>query len=128
MDNNTFEYYQKRILNAIGTPNFQSKDPFTVLLKILDNLKEFVHKNSFSPFEFRQEIEKQFRIANSSDETFTHFKNTLLKCSNKAETIETITDLYNIVKPISLQISSWSSVVSIANEYMAEIEKSIYKN
>lgn len=33
-----------------------------------------------------------------------------------------------MVKPISIQVSSWLSVADIANEYMAEIEKSIYNS
>ena len=128
MDNKTFENYQKRMLNAMSTPNFKSKDPFTGLSKILNNLKEYVSNNSFSSVEFRQEIEKQFKTDSSSDATAAHFKSTLLKCSNKIEALKTITDVYSMVKPISLQVSSWSSVASIANECMTEIEKSIYNS
>lgn len=126
MDNKTFENYQKRMINAINAPNSQSKDSFTKLSKILDNLKEYINTISFTSVGFRQEIEKQFNTTDSSDETAIHFKNTLLKCSNKADALRAITDLYNMVKPISLQVGSWSSVASIANECMAEIEKSIF--
>ncbi len=128
MDNKTFENYQKRMLNAINTPNFQSKDPFTKLSKILDNLMKYVNAVSFTSVGFRQEIEKQFKTVDSSDETATHFKNTLLRCSKKSDALRTITDLYSMVKPISLQVSSWSSVASIANGCMTEIEKSIYNS
>lgn len=126
MDNKNFENYQKRMLNAINTPKPESNDPFTQLFRILDNLKKYVHSSYFSTFGFKQEVENQFKNTDSSDKTISHFKSTLLKCSNKAEAIRTITDLYSMVKPISLQVSSWSSVASIANECMAEIEKSIY--
>ena len=60
MDNKTFENYQNRILNAMNAPNFQSKDPFTKLSKILDNLTKYVNTVPFTAVEFRQEIEKQF--------------------------------------------------------------------
>ncbi len=48
MDTKTFENYQKRMTNAINTPNPQSKDPFTKLSKILDDLKEYVNTVLFS--------------------------------------------------------------------------------
>ena len=68
MDNKTFENYQKRMLNAINTPNFQSKDPFTKLSKILDNLMKYVNAVSFTSVGFRQEIEKQFKTVDSSED------------------------------------------------------------
>lgn len=126
MDSKTFENYQKRMLDAINTPNFQSKDPFTKLSKVLDNLTKYVNAESFTSGGFIQEVERQFKTIDSSDEDATHFKNTLLKCSNKADALRIITELYNMVNPISLQVGSWSAVASIVNEYMAEIEKSIY--
>lgn len=105
MDNKTFENYQNRILY---------------------NLTKYVNTVPFTAVEFRQEIEKQFETVDSSYEIATHCKNTLLQCSNKTDALRTITDLYNMVKPISLQVGSWSSVASIVNECISEIQKSIY--
>ena len=65
MDNKAFENYQKRMLNAINTPNFQSKDPFRKLSKILGNLTKYVNAVSFTSVGFRQEIEKQFKTVDS---------------------------------------------------------------
>ena len=53
MDTMTFENYQKRMQNAINTPNSQSKDPFTKLSKILDNLNKYVSTVSFTSVGFR---------------------------------------------------------------------------
>ena len=105
-------------------PNKQSNDPFTKLSNILENLNSFVNNGTFSPAGFKKEVEKQFKSVDSSDETARHFKKTLEDfCSTKNEAIS---ELHSMVKPISTQVGSWSAVASIANEYMAEIEKSIF--
>lgn len=123
----TFENYQNRMLDAIKNSNEQSNDPFTKLSNILENLKLFVNTGIYSQAEFKQEVEKQFKSVDSSDETARHFKKTLKNfCSTKNEAIKTISELYSMVKPISTQVCSWSAVASIANECMAEIEKSIF--
>lgn len=126
MNDKIFDDYQKRMLNAMSTPNPESNDPFTQLSKILDNLKKYVQGSHFSLSGYKSEIEKQFKITSTSDQTANQFKKTLLKCTNKTDALRTITDLYDMVKPISLQVGSWSSVASIAKECMAEIEKSIF--
>lgn len=125
MDNQIFDNYQKRILKSMSTPNPESDDFFTILSKILDNLKKYINEKQFSLSGFRSEIEKQFKITDTSDQTANHIKKTLLQCNTKAEAIITITDLYNMVKPISLQIGSWTTIASITEEFMSEIEKSI---
>ena len=107
--------------------NKQNNDPFTKLYNILDNLKIFVNTGTYSQAGFKQEVENQFKSVNSSDETVRHFKKTLKDfCSTKSEALKTISELYNMVKPISKQVGSWSTVASIADECMAEIEKSIF--
>ena len=127
MNDKTFENYQKRMLDAMQNPNEQSNDPFTKLSNILDNLKVFVNNVNYSQAEFKQEVENQFKSVDSSDETVRHFKKTLKGfCSNKNEALKTISELYSMVKPISTQFCSWSAVASIANECIAEIEKSIF--
>lgn len=127
MNDKTFENYQKRMLDAMQTPNKQSNDLFTKLSNILDNLKTYVNDGKYSQAGFKQEVEKQFKSVDSSDETVRHFKKTLKNfCSTKSEALQTISDLYSMVKPISTQIGSWSAVASIANECIAEIEKSIF--
>lgn len=127
MNDKTFENYQKRMLDAMQTPNKQSNDSFTKLSNILDNLKTYVNDGKYSQAGFKQEVEKQFESVDSSDETVRHFKKTLKNfCSTKSEALKTISELYSMVKPISTQISSWSAVASIANECIAEIEKSIF--
>jgi len=127
MNDKTFENYQKRMLDAIQNSNEQSNDPFTKLSNILENLKLFVNTGIYSQAEFKQEVEKQFKSVDSSDETARHFKKTLKNfCSTKNESIKTISELHSMVKPISTQVGSWSAVASIANECMAEIEKSIF--
>ena len=127
MNDKTFENYQKRMLDAMQNPNEQSNDPFTKLSNILENLKLFVNNGTYSQAGFRQEVEKQFKSVDSSDETARHFKKTLKDfCSTKNEALKTISELYSMVKPISTQFCSWSAVASIANECMAEIEKSIF--
>ena len=91
---------------------------------ILENLKLFVNNGTYSQAGFKQEVEKQFKTVDSSDETARHFKKTLKNfCSTKNEAIKTISELHSMVKPISTQVGSWSAVASIANECMAEIEK-----
>ena len=125
MDNQIFDNYQKRILKSMSTPNPESDDFFTILSKILDNLKKYINEKQFSLSGFRSEIEKQFKITDTSDQTAKQIKKTLLQCNTKAEAIITITDLYNMVKPISLQIGSWTTIASITEEFMSEIEKSI---
>ena len=93
----------------------------------MENLKLFVNTGIYSQAEFKQEVEKQFKSVDSSDETARHFKKTLkIFCSTKNEAIKTISELHSMVKPISTQVGSWSAVASIANECMAEIEKSIF--
>lgn len=77
MNDKTFENYQKRMLDAILNSNEQSNDPFTKLSNILENLKSFVNNGTFSPAGFKQEVEKQFKSVDSSDETARHFKKTL---------------------------------------------------
>ena len=127
MNDRNFENYQKRMLDAMQNPNEQSNDPFTKLSNILENLKLFVNNGTYSQAGFNQEVEKQFKSVDSSDETARHFKKTLKDfCSTKNEALKTISELYSMVKPISTQIGSWSAVASIANECMAEIEKSIF--
>ncbi len=128
MNDKTFENYQKQMLNAMQNPNKKSHDPFTKLSSILDNLKIFVNNdNNYSQPKFKQEVENQFKSVDSSDETVRHFKKTLKDfCSTKSEALKTISELYSMVKPISNQVGSWSTVASIANECMAEIEKSIF--
>lgn len=127
MNDTTFENYQKRMLDAIKNSNEQSNDPFTKLSNILENLKLFVNTGIYSQAEFKQAVEKQFKSVDSSDETARHFKKTLKNfCSTKNEAIKTISELYSMVRPISTQVGSWSAVASIANECMAEIEKSIF--
>ena len=127
MNDRNFENYQKRMLDAVQNPNKQSNDPFTKLSNILENLNSFVNNGTFSPARFKQEVEKQFKSVDSSDETARHFKKTLEDFwSTKNEALKIISELHSMVKPISTQVGSWSAVASIANEYMAEIEKSIF--
>lgn len=127
MNDKTFENYQKRILDAMQNPNKRSNDPFTKLSNILENLKSYVNNGTFSTAGFKHEVEKQFKSVDSSDETAKHFKKTLEDFSStKKETLKTISELHSMVKPISAQVGSWSAVASIANECMAEIEKSIF--
>ena len=126
MNDTTFENYQKRMLDAIKNSNEQSNDPFTKLSNILENLKLFVNTGIYSQAEFKQEVEKQFKSVDSSDETARHFKKTLKNfCSTKNEAIKTISELHSMVKPISTQVGSWSAVASIANECMADYLKII---
>lgn len=127
MNDKTFENYQKRMLDVIQNPNKQSNDPFTKLSNILENLKIFVNTGTYSQAGFRQEVEKQFKSIDSSDETARHIKKTLMSfCSTKSEALKTISELHSMVKPISTQVGSWSAVAGIADECMAEIEKSIF--
>lgn len=127
MDSKKFDDYQKRMLNAMQSPNKQSNDPFTKLSNILENLKAFVNNGPYSESVFKQEVERQFKTVDSSDETAVYFKKTLTDfCSDEIEALKTISELNSMVEPISAQISSWSAVSSIAKECMAEIEKSIY--
>lgn len=128
MNGKTFENYQKRMLSAIQNPSKQSNDPFTKLSNILDNLKTFVNnEGNYTQAGFKQEVEKQFKSVDSSDETVRHFKKTLTEfCSTKSESLKTISELYSMVRPISKQVGSWSAVASIANECMSEIEKSFF--
>ena len=127
MNDTTFENYHKRMLDAMQNPNKQGDDLFTKLSNILENLKLFVNNGTYSQAGFKKEVERQFRSVDSSDETARHFKNTLKDfCSTKNEALKTISELHSMVKPISTQIGSWSAVASIANECMAEIEKSIF--
>lgn len=91
MNDKTFENYQKRMLDAMQNPNEQSNDPFTKLSNILENLKLFVNNGTYSPAVFKQEVEKQFKFVDSSDETARHFKKTLKDfCSTKNEALKTI--------------------------------------
>lgn len=125
MSDKTFEKYQKRMLDAMQNPNQHSNAPFTKLSNKLDNLKKFVNCRTFSKAEFKQEVNKLF---NSSDEETIHIKNMLMSFSStKKEAIKTISELQSMIKPISAQIGSLSAVADIANEYMAEIEKQIFK-
>lgn len=127
MNDKTFESYQKRMLDAMQNPNKQSNDLFTKLSNILENLKTFVNISTYSQTEFKQEVEKQFKSVDSSDETVRHFKKTLLDfCSSKNESLKIISELHSMVKPLSAQVGSWSAVASIANECMAEIEKTSF--
>ena len=132
MNDKNFENYQKRMLDAVQNPNKQSNDPFTKLSNILENLNSFVNNGTFSPAGFKKEVEKQFKSVDSSDETARHFKKTLEDfCSTKNEALKTKLVFFykfndTMIKPISTQVGSWSAVASIANEYMAEIEKSIF--
>ena len=117
MNDTTFENYQKRMLDAMQNPNRQSNDPFTKLSNILDNLKIFVNDGNYSQTGFKQEVENQFKSIDSSNETIRHFEKTLKDfCSSKNEALKTISELYSMVKPISKQVGSWSSVASIADE------------
>lgn len=127
MNDKTFENYQKRMLNAMQNPNLKSNDLFTKLSDILENLKKFVNINTYSQTGFKQEVEKQFKSVDSSDETVKHFKKTLLDfCSSKSEALKTISELHGMVKPISTQVGSLSEVASITRECIAEIENSIF--
>ena len=128
MDNKTFEEYQKRMLNAMQNPNKKSNDIFTKLSNILEDLKIFVNNGStYSKKEFMQEVEKQFKTVDDSDEIVRNFKKTLKDfCSTKMETLKTISELHSMVKPLSVQVSAWSSLASIAIECMTEIEKGIF--
>lgn len=127
MNDKTFENYQNRMIDAIQNSNEQSNDPFTKLSNILENLKLFVNNGTYSQAGFNQEVEKQFKSVDSSDKTARHFKKPLKDfCSTKNEALKTISELHSMVKPISTQVGSWSAVASIANECMAEIEKSIF--
>ena len=128
MSDKTFEKYQKRMLDAMQNPNQHSNDPFTKLSNKLDNLKKFVNSRTFSKSEFEQEVNKLFSDIDSSDEETRHIKNMLMSFSStKKEAIKTISELQSMIKPISVQIGSLSAVADIANEYMAEIEKKIFK-
>lgn len=128
MSDKTFEKYQKRMLDAMQNPNQHSNDPFTKLSNKLDNLKKFVNSRTFSKEEFEQEVNKLFSDIDSSDEETRHIKNMLMSFSStKKEAIKTISELQSMIKPISVQIGSLSAVADIANEYMAEIEKKIFK-
>ena len=80
MNDKTFENYQKRMLDAMQNPNEQSNDPFTKLSNILENLKLFVNNGTYSQAGFKQEVEKQFKSVDSSDETARHFS---FKVKNK---------------------------------------------
>ena len=127
MNDRNFENYQKRMLDAMQNPKEQINDPFKKLSNILENLKLFVNNGTYSQAGFKQEVEKQFKTVDSSDETARHFKKTLKNfCSTKNEALKIISELHSMVKPISTQVGSWSAVASIANECMAEIEKSIF--
>ncbi len=107
MNDKTFENYQKRMLDAMQNPNEQSNDPFTELSNILENLKLFVNNGTYSQAGFNQEVEKQFKSVDSSDETARHFKKTLKDfCSTKNEALKTISELHSMVKPISTQVGS----------------------
>ena len=109
MNDKTFENYQNRMLDAIKNSNEQSNDPFTKLSNILENLKLFVNTGIYSQAEFKQEVEKQFKSVDSSDETARHFKKTLKNfCSTKNEAIKTISELYSMVKPISTQVGAFA--------------------
>lgn len=128
MNDKTFESYQKRMLDAMQNPNQHSNDPFTKLSNKLDNLKKIVNSRTFSKAEFKQEVNKLFCDVDSSDEESKHIKNTLISFSStKDEAIKTISELQCMIKPISVQIGSLSAVADIANEYMAEIKKQIFK-
>ena len=74
MNDKTFENYQKRMLDAMQNQNEQSNDPFTKLSNILENLKLFVNNGTYSQAGFKQEVEKQLKSVDSSDETVRHFK------------------------------------------------------
>lgn len=127
MDSERFDDYQKRMLNAVHNPNKHSNDPFTKLYNILENLKIFVNNGAYSQSAFKQEVERQFKTVDSSDETARHYKNVLTEFSStKSEALKTISELSSMVEPISTQVSSWSSVSNIAKECMAEIEESIF--
>lgn len=127
MNDKTFENYQKRMLDAMQNPNLKGNDLFTKLSNILENLKKFVNSNTYSQNGFKQEVEKQFKSVDSSDETVSHLKKTLLDfCSSKNEALSTISELHGMVKPLSTKVGSLSEVASIARECMAEIENSIF--
>lgn len=129
MDEKRFDDYQMRMLNAMKKPSIQSNDSFTKLSIILDNLKKFLSNESFSQTNFRKEVLKQFASVDSSDNTAKHFQNRLYTfCSSKKEAMKTISDLYSMVKPLSQQINSWSSIAKLANECMKEIQESIYNS
>lgn len=94
MDNKTFESYQKRMMDAMKNPNSQSNEPFTKLANILDNLNKFLNSDSFSLTGFKQEVEKQFQSVDCSEEIASHFKNTLLKCTDRTVAVKTISELF----------------------------------
>lgn len=73
MNDKTFENYQKRMLDAMQNPNKQSNDLFTKLSNILENLKTFVNTSTYSQTGFKQEVEKQFKSVDSSDEILTTY-------------------------------------------------------
>ena len=124
MDNKTFT----RRMDSMINPNPQSNDPFTKLVIVLDNLKSFVNNRSFSHSAFKQEVEKQFHSVDCSEEMASHFKNTLLECTNRTVATKTISELYSMVKPLSLELGSMSSVASVTRECLAEIQKGIYRD
>ena len=109
--------YQKRIIHP------QSKDPFSDLSEILENLREYLNNTSFSLSCFKQKVEKEL---SSSDEMTQHFKRRLLKCSNKSEALETIQDLYCTVTPIAANVEKWSKISNVVRERLKDIEKGFY--
>ncbi len=127
MDEKTFQNYQKRLLEATKKLNEQSDDPFTKSCKILDNLKKFVLNGTFSQVKFQQETEKQFNSIVPLDEASASIKRNLMDfCSNRNEALETISELYNFIKPMAVQIGSVPVIRRITMECLEEVKRDIF--
>ena len=129
MNDKLFENYKKRMLEAMQHPNEDKQDNiFSRLSNILDNLRNFV--NTVTPYSsvgFKEEVEKQFKAVDHSNEIVKHFFRRLMDFSyDKKEALNTISELYGMAKPLSMQFSSWSTVSDIADEFIAEIQNEIF--
>ncbi|MFQ9264382.1 MAG: hypothetical protein ACLR44_04720 [Clostridia bacterium] len=129
MNDKLFENYKKRMLEAMQHPNEDKQDNiFSRLSNILDNLRNFVNTvTPYSSADFKEEVEKQFKAVDHSNETVKHFFRMLMDFSyDKKEALNTISELYGMAKPLSMQFSSWSTVSDIADEFIAEIQNEIF--
>lgn len=72
-------------------------------------------------------INDKLKAVDHSNETVKHFFRMLMDFSyDKEEALNTISELYGMAKPLSLQFSSWSAVSDIADEFIAEIQNEIF--
>ena len=129
MNDKLFENYKKRMLEAMQHPNEDKQDNiFSRLSNILDNLRNFVNTvTPYSSADFKEEVEKQFKAVDHSNEIVKHFFRMLMDFSyDKKEALNTISELYGMAKPLSMQFSSWSTVSDIADEFIAEIQNEIF--